>query len=368
MSLTRTILLRMGFALLIYTGACVAVYYLLDEALDGVSLGFLRDTLDYRAFSWVNTHRTTTTIFIYFVGFVLIMFVTIMRILSHLNTVSSALDTVIDEHIPIGVFASDLAPIELKLRDIKFQVSNERLLAREAEQRKNDLVIYLAHDLKTPLSSIIGYLSLLDESPDLPMEQRARFTGIALDKAYRLEQLINEFFDITRFNLQSIELERSTIDLSVMLAQMTDEFFSIFLENSLSIDTHITPGVKIVGDADKLARVFDNLLRNAVNYSHPETTITVSLFDNGASCAATFINHGDEIPPAKLERIFEKFFRLDAARGTKRGGAGLGLAIAKQIIDLHGGAITARSSVDFTEFRVELPKSDEKVHGTLRKS
>ncbi len=347
----------MGFALLIYTAACVAGYYLLDTLLDGFSLEFLRSSLDYRAFLWVNTHRTTTTLFVYFAGFVLILFVTIMRVLSHLNTVSTALDTVLDEHIPVGVFAGDLAPVELKLRDIKFRVSNERLLAREAEQRKNDLVVYLAHDLKTPLSSIIGYLSLLDESPDLPTEQRARFTGIALDKAYRLEQLINEFFDITRFNLQSIELERSTIDLSVMLAQMTDEFYAIFTENSLTADTHITPGVKIVGDADKLARVFDNLLRNAVNYSHPDTTITVSLFDNGDTCAVTFINHGDEIPSAKLERIFEKFFRLDASRGTKRGGAGLGLAIARQIVELHGGTITARSSVEFTEFRVELPKA-----------
>ncbi len=347
----------MGFALLIYTAACVAGYYLLDVLLDGFSLEFLRDVLDFRAFAWVNTHRTTTTLFVYFTGFVLILFITILRVLSHLNTVSAALDTMLDEHIPVGVFSSDLAPVELKLRNIKLQIANERHLAREAEQRKNDLVVYLAHDLKTPLSSIIGYLSLLDESPDLTAEQRARFTGIALDKAYRLEQLINEFFDITRFNLQSIELERSTIDLSVMLAQMTDEFFPIFAENSLQVETHITPGVKIIGDADKLARVFDNLLRNAVNYSHPDTTITVSLFDNGDTCAATFINHGDEIPPAKLERIFEKFFRLDAARGTKRGGAGLGLAIAKQIVELHSGTIKARSTVDFTEFRVELPKT-----------
>lgn len=346
----------MGFAILIYTAACIAGYYILDILLDGFSLEFLLSILDYRAFGWVNTHRTTTTLFLYFLGFFLIMFITLLRILSHLQAVSSALDTVLDEHIPVDVLANDLAPIELKLRDIKVRVSTERLLAREAEQRKNDLVVYLAHDLKTPLSSIIGYLSLLEESPDLPVEQRARFMGIALDKAYRLEQLINEFFDITRFNLQSIELERSTIDLSVMLAQMTDEFFPIFAENTLTAETQITPGVKIVGDTDKLARVFDNLLRNAVNYSYPGTTITVSLFDNGDTCAVTFINHGDEIPPAKLERIFEKFFRLDTSRGTKRGGAGLGLAIAKQIVDLHGGTITARSTVDFTEFRVELPK------------
>ena len=356
MSLTRTVLLRMGFVLLIYTAVCVAVYYMMDIVLDGFSLEFLQTVLDYRAFGWVNTHRTTTTLFLYFMGVFLILLFTLFRVLSHLHAISSALDTVLDEHIPVDVLASDLAPVELKLRDIKIRVSNERLLAREAEQRKNDLVVYLAHDLKTPLSSIIGYLTLLEESPDLPVEQRAHFTGIVLDKAYRLEQLINEFFDITRFNLQTIELERSTIDLSVMLAQMTDEFFPIFAENMLAVNTQITPGVKIIGDADKLARVFDNLLRNAVNYSYPDTTITVSLFDNGDSCAVTFINHGDEIPPAKLERIFEKFFRLDTSRGTKRGGAGLGLAIAKQIIELHGGTITARSTVDFTEFRVELPK------------
>ncbi len=361
LSLTRTILLRMGFALLLYTAACIAGYYLLDNLLDGFSLEFLHDYLDPRAFAWVNTHRTTTTVSVYFTGFVIIMLVTLLRVLSHLHTISTALDTVLDEHAPVGVFASDLAPIELKLRDIKLQVSNDRLLAHEAEQRKNDLVVYLAHDLKTPLSSVIGYLSLLDESPDLPAEQRARFTGIALDKAYRLEQLINEFFDITRFNLQSVELERSVIDLSVMLAQMVDEFYPVFAENALTVETQIAPGVKIVGDADKLARVFDNLLRNAVNYSYPDTAVVVSLLDGADACTITFINHGDEIPATKLERIFEKFFRLDASRSTRRGGAGLGLAIAKQIIELHGGKITAHSTVDATEFRVELPKVHAKM-------
>lgn len=228
-------------------------------------------------------------------------------------------------------------------------------IAQEAEQRKNDLVVYLAHDLKTPLTSIVGYLTLLQEAPELPAEYRAKYTDITLEKAYRLEQLINEFFDITRFNLQTIVIENNHINLSVMLRQIAEEFYPVLKDKNLICTVNTQDDINITGDADKLSRVFDNLMRNAASYSYPQSRISISAYIQNNEAVIHIRNHGDKIPKEKLDMIFEKFFRADTSRTSSTGGAGLGLAIAKQITQLHGGSITAQSDDVFTTFTVKLP-------------
>lgn len=229
------------------------------------------------------------------------------------------------------------------------------LLAKEAEQRKNDLVVYLAHDLKTPLTSVIGYLSLLRDEPDLPAEARARYTGVALDKAERLEELINEFFEITRFNLSRIELVPRRVDLTRMLEQVTFEFEPVFRQKQLRCALELPPKMEALCDADKIGRVFDNLLRNAASYADPGSCITVRGRAEGGGFTLQFENPGPTIPPAQLGRIFEQFYRLDTSRASSTGGAGLGLAIARQLIEAHGGRITAESAGETVRFTVFLP-------------
>lgn len=248
-----------------------------------------------------------------------------------------------------------MSDTERLIGDLHRKIISKERAATEAEQRKNDLILYIAHDLKTPLTSIIGYLSILQESPELPIEYRAKYTGITLTKAYRLEQLINEFFDITRFNLHNIELENNRINLSLMLSQLTDEFYPMLSAKTLNLKTEIPDGINIIGDSDKLVRVFDNLLKNAVSYSYPGTEITLSAEYVNKFVQIKVRNIGDEISKEKLPRIFEKFFRTDESRSTADGGAGLGLAIAKEIVELHGGKVAAVSSQEFTEFTVILP-------------
>ena len=272
-----------------------------------------------------------------------------------LTRVVKAAGSLMDPEAAPPQLPNALAPAETELRLARQQVQQNILVAREAEQRKNDLIVYLAHDLKTPLTSVIGYLTLLQEEPQISPELRARYTGIALDKAQRLEDLINEFFDITRFNLSHLELDRRPVDLVRMVQQVVSEFEPMLAEQRLICRTDLPEKLEYDCDPDKMARVFDNLLRNACHYSYPDTEVQIAAGLEGGSVVLTFRNHGHTIPPEKLSRIFEQFFRLDESRASRTGGAGLGLAIARQIVELHGGTITAESADEEIRFTVCLP-------------
>ena len=254
----------------------------------------------------------------------------------------------------------DLGETEYELNQVRLRALRDARAARDAEQRKNDLIVYLAHDLKTPLTSVIGYLTLLQDEPQISPELRAKYTGIALHKAQRLEELINEFFDITRFSLSHLALSKQEVNLSRMLEQLTYEFQPLLVEKELSWTLELAPNVRVLCDPDKLERVFDNLFRNAVHYSYGQTAIAVRLEQTGTQVAVRVENRGKTIPPEKLGQIFEQFFRLDSARGTTTGGAGLGLAIAKEIVELHGGTISAESQDERIAFTVRLPLAFQK--------
>lgn len=255
------------------------------------------------------------------------------------------------------IFPSEYIAIYEQMLEIKSDILQKEQILKDEATSKDNLIAYLAHDLKTPLTSIIGYLSLLEEIPDMPIEQRAKYLKISLDKAHRLEKLINEFFEITRYNLQQITLEKEQTNISYMLVQMTDEFYPILKENNNTINLQIDENQDIIANVDaiKLARVFNNILKNAIAYSYPNTEIKVfTQFINNNICIS-FQNIGNTIPEHKLDSIFEKFYRLDEARTTHTGGAGLGLAIAKEIVNLHNGTIKAISENNVTTFTVTLP-------------
>ena len=260
----------------------------------------------------------------------------------------------------------ELKPIQEDLNAIRRQLSAREAAARETEQRKRDLVAFLAHDLKTPLTSVVGYLTLLRDDPGLTAEQRAKFTGIALDKAQRLQELLGEFFDISKMDLDSEAGEKGPIQLSMLLEQLADEFYPLFAEKRLTCSPQIQPHLVVLGDPDKLARVFDNVLRNAVSYSTPGGQVDILAQAQGRSAEITIRNQGLEIPEGELSNIFEKFYRLDAARSSRTGGAGLGLAIAKEIVELHGGTIRCESNGTLTSFIISLPLHKEGRHGLRR--
>lgn len=308
--------------------------------------------LGSRLYMAIVNSRSLWIPFLYLVALCCTVGRAVWKLERNLQQVTNAAEKLLQEE---PALPPELRDAEIALHQVRTTILRNEAAAREAEQKKNDLVVYLAHDLKTPLTSVIGYLTLLEEAPDLPLEQRAKYTSITLEKACRLEQLINEFFDITRFGLQSAVLERNRIDLTMMLEQMADEFYPILRAKELEISLSVEPGLHGIGDSDKLARVFDNLLRNAVSYSYPHTTIQLYAWKQQEWIFFTLRNRCDQIPKEKQQMLFEKFFRLDASRGTSSGGAGLGLAISKQIVELHNGSISVNSTPDFTDFIVSLP-------------
>ena len=276
-----------------------------------------------------------------------------------LEEIRLALRRVVEEQDAPVRMPRELSPLQEDLDALQRQMKQREDAARESEQRKQDLVAFLAHDLKTPLTSVVGYLTLLRDEPGLDAAQRAKFTGIALDKAERLEELLGEFFDITRMDLDSGAGERHPIQLSMLLEQLSDEFYPLFAEKELECTVEIQHHLVVLGDPDKLARVFDNVLRNAVSYSTPGGRVEVRARKVERQAEIVVRNEGLEIPEGELANIFHKFYRLDAARSTRTGGAGLGLAIAKEIVELHGGAIRAESNGRFTSFVITLPLFEE---------
>jgi two-component system sensor histidine kinase VanS len=406
--------------------AAVVSVLLIDWVINGQVGERIVDFLQYsfnltrsdamKVYQYVIRNNMEIIIFVAMViSFLLLCRVMLSRFTRYFDEIDDGLDILVRDEDREIALSTEMEFMEHKLNALKRTLKQREEDARLTEQRKNDLVMYLAHDIKTPLTSIIGYLSLLDEAPDMPIEQKAKYVHITLEKAYRLEQLIDEFFEIARYDLPTMSLAKREIDLYYMLAQMAEEFYPLLAAHEQHLRVDAPEELVISGDPDKLARVFNNILKNAIAYSAPDSTISITATlsadgDNGANSAGSigsigspggtnstsgiegadrisgisgisgasgtltadpdatggingtvtiaFKNEGS-IPPGKLAAIFEKFYRLDDARSPDTGGAGLGLAIAREIILQHGGQIHAHSDETHTTFTVELPVSGD---------
>mgnify|MGYP002706378529 CR=1 FL=1 len=355
----RQMLLRILVSIAVYILLGILVYYLVYEMYH--STVWYGDELLYGLIQLADRNRTAVLFSYITIGGIIIILYYWKKTFSYFQEVVNATEQFYQKDTSLIELSEPLREVENRLNQTKVNILNNERIAREAEQRKNDLVTYLAHDLKTPITSVIGYLTLLQDEPQISDELRAKYTGIALNKAERLEELINEFFDITRFNLSKLTLEVERINLSRMLEQITSEFYPILAEKELQWCTEIAPDIEILCDPDKLERVFDNLIRNAINYSYVKTDIFFSMKQIDDMVEIFVQNKGKTIPPEKLERIFEQFFRLDSARSSQTGGTGLGLAISKEIVELHGGRIKAESADESISFTVVLPVDCKKI-------
>lgn len=297
---------------------------------------------------------------VFFVVSVILIFFVLMLLLfswlaKYFKEVNSGIDALLKEDEKHIHLSKEMYPFEYKLNSVKRTLEKQKQDTAKAEERKDELVMYLAHDIRTPLTSVIGYLSLLDENKNMTEKERRVNVQVALDKAYRLEKMIHEFFEITKYHSKQIKLNCDFIDLYYMLVQLCDEFHPILALHNHSVILEFDQSITIFADSNKLARVFSNILRNAASYSYLDTDIVVQANKTLGFVEITIQNKGPNIPDEKLDSLFDKFYRLDKARMSDSGGTGLGLAIVKEIILLHGGSIEATSVNDTITFKIKLP-------------
>lgn len=273
------------------------------------------------------------------------------KIMKIMDSLDSVLDNSADD---IGLPA-EFSDLQNWLNLLKTQNREQQHLKEIEVQKKSDTLTYLAHDIRTPLASVVGYLSLLCEAPDMPEEQRNKFIRTAFEKALKFENLIDEFFDITRYSLSDKALVKKETDLCFLIEQIADEFYPFLQQKELCLNLDLADDLFIFVDAEKIARVFNNVIKNAITYSYPQSVIEVSAKKSNEYITAKIKNHGETIPNDKLERIFDKFYRTDEFGDSDIGGTGLGLAIAKEIMRMHNGTISAESFEENTVFTITLP-------------
>lgn len=236
---------------------------------------------------------------------------------------------------------------------------------QESEQTKNELITNVAHDLRTPLTSIIGYIDIVNTRKDLSDEQKEEYLKITWEKARKLEGLINELFNFTKISYGGMPMNMASIDLIKLLEQEVDELYPYFEENSLNcIFEPDVDRCMVMADGERLARVFDNLLGNAIRYGKNGKIIRIRTKTEPGSIKVQTINYGSVIPQESIPYLFEKFYKVDTARQSSDQGTGLGLAIAKSIVESHGGGITVSSSFDGTVFEVTLPVTEKTANST----
>lgn len=234
----------------------------------------------------------------------------------------------------------------------------ERLMKseREALQANKEMITCVAHDLRTPLTSIIGYLQLATDISKYPVEERQKYASIAMRKANRMQGLIEELFNYTKLMSGEITLHRSNIDIVKLVEQMTEEFYPLFMENNLeyTLEQNVYSLILYV-DGELIARAVSNLISNAVKYGKDGKAVHIELEKYDSELQIRVTNFGLIIPEESVEHIFDRFYRVESSRSSQTGGTGLGLNIAQEIAVLHGGKITVRSGINGTCFTIALP-------------
>lgn len=255
----------------------------------------------------------------------------------------------------INVLSKTLLAKEKESEKLKEKERAALDVERNAERQKNELITNVAHDLRTPLTTIVGYLELIKDDTALSKEDVHKYSGIAYEKSIRLQEMMDDLFEFTKLDNADIKLNKSMINLSGLIMQMTDEFYPSFK------DCNITPivdlpeeNIYVQGDGQLLARVFDNLISNALKYGYHNTDLKIEVSGDEKYATVKVINHGDTIAPEDIPLLFNKFYRTDSSRNSKTGGTGLGLAITKNTVDLHHGDISVTSDDQITTFIVKF--------------
>lgn len=301
--------------------------------------------------------------------FVLCFYLWIRDTLTYINQIIEKVKDISegDFDTPIEVRGNDeFASMAQNLNQMQKNIKDIMERERVAEHTKNDLVSSVAHDIRTPLTSILGYLGWVHDKKDLDEATRNKYIEIVYDKAKRLEQLTNELFGFVKLEHNELKIHTSHLDLIQLMEQMLDEMTPSFVNYEIEVQFHHPKqAVWIEADGELMARLFGNLLNNAVKYGREGKQILVKMEQTSDWVVTKVVNYGHVIPKEELDSIFRKFYRAEQSRSRNTGGTGLGLAIVQQIAQLHHGEIRVKSDLQGTVFEVDLPlRQPQKKEGS----
>lgn len=227
---------------------------------------------------------------------------------------------------------------------------------RRIEKSKDELITNVSHDIRTPLTSIIGYLGLIEDRQYHSEEDLLKYTHTAYIKAKQMKSLVDDLFEYTKVRQPSVPVNLISFDMAQMIEQLAADFELEASRKGMIIETKVNPEHIIMdGDTEKLVRVFNNLLSNALKYGKDADKIIMEAEKAGTEVILTVKNNGQMIPKQSLDSLFDRFYRVEESRSQETGGTGLGLAIAQSIVALHGGYIYAKSTPEWTSFIIHLP-------------
>ena len=352
--LKNSLAIRAVARIIVYTVICCVLIKLLIDGIYNDKIANDVSSYDRGLYHFFVINKSKIMLFGYSIISIIISFFVIRNMNQNMVELIHETDKILREPEKEIKLPSNLVILENKLNNIRADLVASKTRAKEEEQKRNDLIMYMAHDLKTPLTSVIGYLTLLNDESGIPKNLQEKYINIALDKSLRLEDLTNQFFEITRYNLKNMQITKQNLDLSFLLDQLIEECYPMLQERNLDIDVSKPDHIHFLGDGDKLARAFGNLLKNAINYSYENSKIELNVVQDESGVHMSFKNKGDKIPEYKLQKLFDKFYRADESRRSTTGGTGLGLAITKEIIELHGGVVSVKNDDEYIEFCVEL--------------
>ncbi len=293
--------------------------------------------------------------------FLLYFFLLSRSSILYLEEISRALQQVSQGRFDIQIrhrSADELGELGTHLLEMTARLRQRVDEEKRMEKSKNDLISSVSHDLRTPLTSILGYLELIEKGPVEDLTTLRRYAGVAYQKSYQLQRLIDDLFEYTTVAHGPFQLQQEKIDLKELLGQLAEEFVPVLQSAGMEYRLCFPDEECLVlADGALLVRAFQNLMTNAIRYGRQGKMIDLEIVANETGwISCSVVNYGPPIHPQHLKRIFERFYRIEDSRPESNEGAGLGLAIAQNIARLHQGEISARSDSVKTVFEIRLPR------------
>ena len=352
--------------------------------------------LKYRAldtYALLKSVKDDTLPILFILGIAGLIFYSLNKFVGYFAELSASVASLFeDKNTPI-VLSKELKVVQNELQNIQKESLKNEQEAKEAERKKSELIAYIAHDLRTPLTSILGYSTLLNDK-ELDTAKQNAYLALIHTQAQKMNVMLDDFFEITHLNVSSFQLNKQIMDARTLCLQISDELYPQAHEKELTFEVKAPLNLAFYADPVYLARALTNIMRNAITYAVPKSAITLqadilskpshnsntnrtskptnnsATKDPAISSASETINaptkkivlqisnKGKEISSEALPHIFDAFYREDSSRNSTRGGSGLGLAITQAIIAAHKGTVTAQSDGGITTFTITLPQED----------